>query len=165
MVTVCIPDFESISCPIVLSFYYSFYLADRCAIWYILNPGKFFSVGACMSRDFDIFMSKHLAGQWLLNSYIYSFKFSSLFSTFTDFDEQQIRPLRHSRFPLLPACLNGRICFHISVLFFSCFFIFSQSSFRLEIRINRISCKIADASAATYVSAAAVRTFFAPCNS
>ncbi len=23
-----------------------------------------------MSRDFDIFMSKHLAGQWLLNSYI-----------------------------------------------------------------------------------------------
>ena len=24
---------------------------------------------ACMSRDFDIFMSKHLAGQWLLNSY------------------------------------------------------------------------------------------------
>ena len=22
-----------------------------------------------MSRDFDIFMSKHLAGQWLLNSY------------------------------------------------------------------------------------------------
>ena len=124
MVTVCIPAFESISCPIVLSFYYSFYLADRCAIWYILNPGKFFSVGACMSRDFDIFMSKHLAGQLLLNSYIYSFKFSSLFSTFTDFDEQQIRPLRHSRFPLLPACLNGRICFHISVLFFSCFFHF-----------------------------------------
>ena len=55
---------------------------------------------------------------------LYSFKFSSLFSTFTDFDEQQIRPLRHSRFPLLPACLNGRICFHISVLFFSCFFHF-----------------------------------------
>ena len=25
---------------------------------------------ACMSRDFDIFMSKHLAGQWLLNSYV-----------------------------------------------------------------------------------------------
>jgi hypothetical protein len=24
---------------------------------------------ARMSRDFDIFMSKHLAGQWLLNSY------------------------------------------------------------------------------------------------
>jgi hypothetical protein len=24
---------------------------------------------ACMPRDFDIFMSKHLAGQWLLNSY------------------------------------------------------------------------------------------------
>ena len=24
---------------------------------------------ACMSRDFDIFMSKHLAGQGLLNSY------------------------------------------------------------------------------------------------
>ena len=23
-----------------------------------------------MSRDFDIFMSKHLAGQWLLNSYV-----------------------------------------------------------------------------------------------
>ena len=45
MVTVCIPAFESISCPIVLSSYYSFYLADRCAIWYILNPGKFFSVG------------------------------------------------------------------------------------------------------------------------
>ena len=45
MITVCIPAFESISCPLVLSFYYSFYLADRCAIWYILNPGKFFSVG------------------------------------------------------------------------------------------------------------------------
>ena len=27
---------------------------------------------ACMSRDFDIFMSKHLAGQWLLNSYDFS---------------------------------------------------------------------------------------------
>ena len=26
-------------------------------------------VWACMSRDFDLFMSKHLAGQWLLNSY------------------------------------------------------------------------------------------------
>ena len=24
---------------------------------------------ACMSRDFDIFMSKHLVEQWLLNSY------------------------------------------------------------------------------------------------
>ena len=28
---------------------------------------------ACMSRDFDIFMSKHLAGQWLPNSYLYSY--------------------------------------------------------------------------------------------
>ena len=45
MVTVCIPAFESISCPIVLAFYYSFYLADRRAIWYILNRGKFFSAG------------------------------------------------------------------------------------------------------------------------
>ena len=26
-----------------------------------------------MSRDFDIFMSKHLAGQWLLNSYVWLF--------------------------------------------------------------------------------------------
>jgi len=30
---------------------------------------------ACMSRDFDIFMSKHLAGQWLLNSYAVFFNF------------------------------------------------------------------------------------------
>ena len=30
---------------------------------------------ACMSRNFDIFMSKHLAGQWLLNSYFISFIF------------------------------------------------------------------------------------------
>ena len=28
---------------------------------------------ACMSRDFDIFMPKHLAGQWVLNSYINSY--------------------------------------------------------------------------------------------
>ncbi len=28
---------------------------------------------ACTSRDFDIFMSKHLAGQWLLNSYFILF--------------------------------------------------------------------------------------------
>ena len=27
---------------------------------------------ACMSRDFDIFMAKHLAGQWQLNSYYYT---------------------------------------------------------------------------------------------
>jgi hypothetical protein len=33
---------------------------------------------ACMSRDFDIFMSKHLAGQWLLNSYF------SLYYSFTE---------------------------------------------------------------------------------
>ena len=26
---------------------------------------------ACNPRDFGIFMPKHLAGQWLLNSYIY----------------------------------------------------------------------------------------------
>ena len=45
MVSVCIPAFESISCPIVLFVYYSFYLADRRAIWHILNPGKFFSAG------------------------------------------------------------------------------------------------------------------------
>ena len=28
---------------------------------------------ACMSRDFGIFMPKHLAVQWLLNNYIYCF--------------------------------------------------------------------------------------------
>ncbi|RHQ78848.1 hypothetical protein DWX98_07465 [Blautia sp. AF22-5LB] len=30
---------------------------------------SFFQTRSSMSRDFDIFMSKHLAGQWLLNSY------------------------------------------------------------------------------------------------
>ena len=36
-----------------------------------LNDKNTFGDGilACMSRNFDIFMSKHLAGQWLLNSY------------------------------------------------------------------------------------------------
>ena len=40
-----------------------------------LNDKNTFGDGilACMSRDFDIFMSKHLAGQWLLNSYVWLF--------------------------------------------------------------------------------------------
>ena len=45
MVTVCIPAFESISFPIVLSVHHFLDLTDRCAIWYILNRGKFFSAG------------------------------------------------------------------------------------------------------------------------
>jgi len=32
---------------------------------------------ACMSRDFDIFMSKHLAGQWQLNSYYYLYSIAN----------------------------------------------------------------------------------------
>ena len=46
-----------------------------------LNDKNTFGDGilACMSRNFDIFMSKHLAGQWLLNSYILS-----LFPFYTD---------------------------------------------------------------------------------
>ena len=33
--------------------------------WTVIGDG----ILACMSRDSEIFMSKHLAGQWLLNIY------------------------------------------------------------------------------------------------
>ena len=38
---------------------------------------------ACMSRDFGIFMPKHLAAQWLLNSYLHTISTgtSSIFAT------------------------------------------------------------------------------------
>ena len=33
-------------------------------------PSQLRAILACMSRDFGIFMPKHLAVQWLLNSYV-----------------------------------------------------------------------------------------------
>ena len=40
---------------------------------------------ACMSRDFGVFMPKHLAGQWVLNSYCYfTFIFSFAVLPFAD---------------------------------------------------------------------------------
>ena len=37
---------------------------------------------ACNPRDFGIFMPKHLAGQWLLNSYEIFYNFLSTLQTF-----------------------------------------------------------------------------------
>ena len=43
---------------------------------------------ARMSRDFDIFMSKHLAGQWLLNSYKLNIK--RFFASFSIYIEMNL---------------------------------------------------------------------------
>ena len=55
-----------------------------------LNDKNTFGDGilACMSRDFDIFMSKHLAGQWLLNSYRLNIK--RFFASFSIYIEMNL---------------------------------------------------------------------------
>ena len=58
-----------------------------------------------MSRDFDIFMSKHLAGQWLLNSYLFSYYPIPYNTTL-----HLLPPLANTQQPPLASLLQTTLC-------------------------------------------------------
>ncbi|RHR19055.1 hypothetical protein DWX49_03600 [Blautia sp. AF19-34] len=82
MARACLKNhFRNLQAPLCGIFYpHSVAVARYAALIRIKSPTNWdsqltkslFQTCSSMSRDFDIFMSKHLAGQWLLNSYHFS---------------------------------------------------------------------------------------------
>ncbi|RGF13902.1 hypothetical protein DW266_09085 [Blautia sp. AM22-22LB] len=82
MARACLKNhFRNLQAPLCGIFYpHSVAVARYAALIRIKSPTNWdsqltkslFQTRSSMSRDFAIFMSKHLAGQWLLNSYYFS---------------------------------------------------------------------------------------------